>query len=127
VISRPELTALMVENLDVAQLLAGASRIDAAGTAAALQELRRLVERREREETIEAERRRVAVERAMKERAAREQRQREDRARRRLYWGGYPYWRGNACWYGDPYSRGTYRHGRGRCWYPWYGYHRRWW
>jgi hypothetical protein len=127
VISRPELTALMVENLDVAQLLAGASRIDAAGTAVALQELRRLVERREREETIEAERRRVAVERAMKERAVREQRQREDRARRRLYWGGYPYWRGNACWYGDPYSRGTYGHGRGRCWYPWYGYHRRWW
>jgi hypothetical protein len=127
VISRPELTALMVENLDVAQLLAGASRIDRVGTATALQDLHRVVEQREREEAMEAERRRVAVERAMKERAARKQQRRDDHARRRLYWGGYPYWRGNACWYGDPYNHGYYGHGRGRCSYPWYGYRRRWW
>jgi len=122
---QPELTAALLEHMEVSERLGGAYRVDAATTQAQLLELGRIAwaeqERREAEEARQREARRLEEERQA-------QRRRERRSRS-TYWGGYGRWN-SSCWYGDPWygHRWDRWHGSwNRCWYPWHGYRRRWW
>lgn len=127
VVAEPQLVSLLVEQFGTTEQLGGAARIDRPGTLAQLAEMHVLALARKKEAESRAATQRAAEEMARKAAAEREAQQSEARRRRRLYYGRYPYWGSNACWYGDPAFDRYGRWGSSRCWYPWRGYGRRWW
>jgi hypothetical protein len=127
VVGYPQLTSLLIEQLEATRQLGGAMRVDPEGTTASFAILGSDVRRARLQAEEEAEQRRIAEERARREAAAREAQRRAERRANRLYWGRYPYWGSSACWYGDPHFHHYRYMGHRRCWYPWHRYRRAWW
>jgi hypothetical protein len=127
VVGHPQLTSLLLDQIEATQQIGGAMRAEPKRTPERFASLGRDVRRARKQAEEEAERRRIAEERARREAAALEAQRRAERRARRLYWGRYPYWGSSACWDGDPfihhYGYGGHRH----CWYPWHRYRRVWW
>lgn len=127
VVGHPELTSLLLQQLEATRQLGGAMRVDPRTTPAQFASLGREVRRAQKQAEEQAERQRIAEERARREAVAHEEQRQAERRARRLYWGRYPYWGSNACWYGDPHIRHYGYAGHRHCWYPWHRYRRAWW